>query len=602
MGTRIQKAYGVGGPLIDVFPAPIIAERAPTSTDTSYPQGQSWFDNSGATPVEYIFDGSSTWNVGGNAHATTTEYGTVILNDSVTMAGATDDNVPTSLAIKTYADNLAIAGAPAWSETISGIGQLATTAEAQAATDDTVAMTPLKVAQLLATPPAIGGTTPGAGSFSTLAASGLASLSGSATITTGATALNLASDASTGAVNIGTGAGARTITIGNVTGATAVAVNTGTGHFTVTTTGAGDILLNSADTVLIDSAGVLELNSSAGVIGIGNDAVAQAINIGTGAAARTITIGNSTGATSLVLNCGTGALNIGTNAIAHTITLGNSTGATSLVLDSGTGPINVGTNAVAHTVTIGNITGATAVNINTGTAGSTYTTTNGALSFVTGTGAINVGADAAAKTITIGNGTGATSVVLNCGTGALNIGTNAIAHTITIGNITGATAVNVNSGTGACAWTTTNGAFSLVTGTGAINVGADAAAKTITIGNTTGATAVNITAGSGSVNCATDFNLTSVATKITMNGGAATDFIGTATLVAGTVTVNNTNIAAGDRIMITRSALNASPALGFLIYTISAGASFTVSSLSAAGAAVNTDVSSFTYVIVRQTQ
>jgi len=86
-----------------------------------------------------------------------------------------------------------------------------------------------------------------------------------------------------------------------------------------------------------------------------------------------------------------------------------------------------------------------------------------------------------------------------------------------------------------------------------------------------------------------------------MNGGAVTDFIGRATLVAGTVTVANTNIAAGDRIFVTRSALNGSPALGFPITTISAGASFTIASYSAAGAAVVTDVSTFDYVIVRQT-
>ena len=44
--------------------------------------------------------------------------------------------------------------------------------------------------------------------------------------------------------------------------------------------------------LLIDSTQVVEINSSAAAISIGNDAVAQAINIGTGAAARTITVGN----------------------------------------------------------------------------------------------------------------------------------------------------------------------------------------------------------------------------------------------------------------------------------------------------------------------
>lgn len=94
--------------------------------------------------------------------------------------------------------------------------------------------------------------------------------------------------------------------------------------------------------------------------------------------------------------------------------------------------------------------------------------------------------------------------------------------------------------------------------------------------------------------------LTSVATQVQMNGGAVTDFIGQGTLVAGTVTIANTNIAAGDRIFVTRSALNASPALGDFITTISAAASFTVASYDALGAVETTDVSSFDYFIVRQ--
>ena len=72
--------------------------------------------------------------------------------------------------------------------------------------------------------------------------------------------------------------------------------------------GDGDITLTSDDTLLLDSAGVLELNSSAGAINIGNDAVAQAISIGTGGAARTITLGNVVGATAVNVNSGTGGI------------------------------------------------------------------------------------------------------------------------------------------------------------------------------------------------------------------------------------------------------------------------------------------------------
>ena len=98
-------------------------------------------------------------------------------------------------------------------------------------------------------------------------------------------------------------------------------------------------------------------------------------------------------------------------------------------------------------------------------------------------------------------------------------------------------------------------------------------------------------------------NLTSVATKISLNGGAVTDFIGTSVLTAGTVTIANTNISASDRIFLSRTAVNASTTLGELTYTISAGASFTVTSviLGTPGSTQTADVSSFAYIIFRQT-
>ena len=114
-------------------------------------------------------------------------------------------------------------------------------------------------------------------------------------------AIGIGNDAVAQNINVGTGAAARTITVGNVSGATAVNVNTGTGGFNVATTGTGDIVLNSDDTMLLDADGVLELNSSAGAISIGNDADAQAINIGS-AGVRPILIGNATAGTTVEIN------------------------------------------------------------------------------------------------------------------------------------------------------------------------------------------------------------------------------------------------------------------------------------------------------------
>lgn len=92
--------------------------------------------------------------------------------------------------------------------------------------------------------------------------------------------------------------------------------------------------------------------------------------------------------------------------------------------------------------------------------------------------------------------------------------------------------------------------------------------------------------------------------QLQVHGGAVTDFIGTATLAAGVTTggIANTNIAATDRIFIQRIAANASTTLGELTYTISAGASFTITSviLGTPGSTQTGDLSTVTYLIVRQ--
>lgn len=106
----------------------------------------------------------------------------------------------------------------------------------------------------------------------------------------------------------------------------------------------------------------------------------------------------------------------------------------------------------------------------------------------------------------------------------------------------------------------------------------------------------------GTTPAAGTFTVLTAMTRLEVDGGAVTNAIGTGTLTAGTVTIANTNIAATDRIFIQRTAANASTTLGELSYTISAGASFTVTSLilGTPGSPQTGDLSSFTYVIIRQ--
>ena len=313
----------------------------------------------------------------------------------------------------------------------------------------------------------------------------------------------IAFESGTADINIGVDAAVHTVTVGSVTGAADTVIQSGT----------GDLSLTSTDAITIDSTGVLELNSSGGIISIGNDAVAQNINIGDGAAARAITIGNGTGATSVVV-------------------------------DSGTGPINIGVNAVAHDITIGNITGTTAVDINAGSAGTTITATDGTIALVSGTGAINLGTDAAAHTVTLGTNnttadtyiqsgtggidmntytgdfdlnTGGGAISMNSGTGAFDIGTDATAHILTLGSVNTTSQTIVQSGTGDLVMTSTDaitadaaGVLELNSSAGAISIGNDVVAqainigtggdRTMIIGSGTGANSVTVECGTAGCN------------------------------------------------------------------------------------------------------
>ena len=106
--------------------------------------------------------------------ATAAVEGVVYLTEGTSAA-----NYP--VATKFYADNLAIAGSPVSTETVAGIGQLATNAEAVAGTPSTGALalfvTPSNLASVFAAPPAIGGTTPAAATFTDLTATGTISVS-----------------------------------------------------------------------------------------------------------------------------------------------------------------------------------------------------------------------------------------------------------------------------------------------------------------------------------------------------------------------------------------------------------------------------------------
>ena len=88
------------------------------------------------------------------------------------------------------------------------------------------------------------------------------------------------------------------------------------------------------------------------------------------------------------------------------------------------------------------------------------------------------------------------------------------------------------------------------------------------------------------------------ATSLTLGNGA-NESVGTATLVAGTVTVANTSIAASDLVFVTLATPGGTLGAHYRVGTITASTSFVLEAVDTAGAVVATDTSTINYMIVR---
>ena len=242
-----------------------------------------------------------------NASTNTTAIGTGTTSGAITLGGGAN-----TLAIDTSSWDISTAGVASGFTGITSSGTInfsGLTASSGVYTDGS--------SNLTSTPPTSGTL----GYWSRTGATLSPSNSGDAVTTTG----NI-STTGTGTI---TSAGLLTGSLGLTASGAAVNLNassnfvtnigTGTTTSTVTIGGGSNALATNSTTLDLDATGAVQINSSGGTIGIGNDAVAQAINIGTGAAARTITLGNNTTTTALNLTSGTGA---------QTFTSLNATGAT----------------------------------------------------------------------------------------------------------------------------------------------------------------------------------------------------------------------------------------------------------------------------------
>lgn len=560
--ARRTRGYGLGSPLQNIFPEPITSTRAPTVGDTNYELGQVWINTTAASAfvLNQLSGGVATWTqMTAGASNVDTINSLAPVGGDILIAGGT--NVNRVNAGHTVTLNLDAAIALATSVTsplytaAAGVDVQVT---APANQDLNLRMGDAAGAQAVVFQDSTGATVFSVNSSGGIPALGAVTINGlltanaSAIINTAGTALNLATDNFGDAVNIGTGTTIRAIGIADG-GGVAHTVTVGSGS-------AGNIAVNAgAGTLLLDANGVLELNSAAGVIGIGNDAVAQNINLGTGAAARVITIGNASGATAVNFNTGTGGTYFN-----------NANG--QFRVDTGTANVSLGADNVAHLITVGNNTGTTQINITSGTNGIFLRSQDevgidaaGTLELNSSGGVISIGNDAdaqninlgtgaAARIITVGNVSGASSTVIDVGTGNLDLGVSATAHTCRLGSTTGASGTTVQSGDSGISINATGAASSLeldavgqiVINSSAstidigndavaqnINLGTGIAARVITIGNATGATSIVVNSGTGNALFAT--NATDHSTQVgSTNGVSAT------TLQGGTGALNVT--------------------------------------------------------------
>jgi uncharacterized protein YoaH (UPF0181 family) len=259
------------------------------------------------------------------------------------------------------------------------------------------------------------------------------------------------------------------------------------------------------------------------------------------------------------------------------------------------------------------------IDIDAGTTGITVDTT-GAFS-IDGAGASNVTVTGAGLDLTL-NSVGGSVLVESTENAALAIRLHANGGTSETIQVhadqgTGVASVGLLSDVGGLTFRSTGfasaDAINLEAAAGGIDM--DSALQTNIASSQAAATAIQLTAsdvaggitattGTGNFNVSGgNLSIASTGKGLLVKGGLVTDMVGAGVLTLGTQTILNTNVLTGDRIFLQRIATNGSATLGEFAYTISNGASFTVTSyiLGTPGTKQDDDVSSYSYFIVRPT-
>ncbi|CAB4166835.1 hypothetical protein UFOVP844_62 [uncultured Caudovirales phage] len=451
---------------------------------------------------------------------------------------------------------VAIAGAPAASTSQAGIIEIATNTEAAAKVAGNLALVPSNIPSIMAEPGAIGGSTPAAGAFTSLSAIGgtvslSSSVSGNLSATGAGIDMTVASD------------GGQVVINGEEAAANAIRLLSAAGGLDA------DVALQLNLTSSQNSATAVSINASAGGIEM----------IAAGAAAEDIVLTNTAGSIHLTAGeAAADAINIDSTGgfdldAAEQINIASSQNAASaIVITASVGGIDILAAGASAGEDIDIVATGSSVNITSteNVSDAIYIRANAGTSE-----AIRIHAD---------QGTGVASVNVLSDVGGITLRATGLASADAINLEAPAGGIDMDSAL------QTNIASS------------QAAATAVQVTASDSAGGITLTGGTGKVNVSgTHLAIATTGKGLQVKGGAATDMIGTATLSSGAATISNTNIATGDLIFLSRIAANGSTTFGILSYTISNGASFTITSLilGTPASTQTADTSTVAYMIVK---
>lgn len=540
--ARITRSQGIERAFDDVFPVPIKATRAPTSSDTKFPLGQLWVrtDTAQVYILVQLSSGSASWTLAspgasdvdtmtgdsGGALSPTAGNMNVLGGTNMTVAGAGSTltvnmdaaiTLATSVSSPLYtvaaANDLAITAATG-QDVVMKLGDNAAANKFSILDSDDVEVFAVD---------SNGGQT-----YTTITATGLITGQASATINTAGTSLTLAADNSGDAVILGGGTSARAITIGQDAAAHTVAIGqAAAGAITIDTAAGVSIDAATASNFSVSGASEdLTLASTAGKVAInaGEDA-AQAIylhaNAGT---SETIQLhaDQGTGVSSIYLLSDAGGLTLEATGLASDDAINLVATAGGIDMDAAL-QVNIASSEdAADAIRISASAGGIDIDA-VGEAGQDINILNTGGSLVlsateSANDAIVVEATAGGIDI-LASGAAAGEDIDMVATGSsINIqATEAAADAITINASDAAGGVDISTGGGDLDFSIGGavnldaaGAMSINSSAAAINIGDDAvaqainigtgaAARTITMGNTTGASALVLQSGTGEI-------------------------------------------------------------------------------------------------------